>query len=122
MGPGALDARPPAPIEDRRVEIRRSAGLVSFWIHVSPRAARERVGGEHGGALRVAVREPPVEGAANEACVRVLARALGVQRAAVDLDPGARGRRKPVRVAGEPERLEAVLRRLAAMAEESAVR
>jgi uncharacterized protein YggU (UPF0235/DUF167 family) len=89
---------------------------VSFWIHVTPRAAHERVGGVHGGALRVAVREPPVEGEANAGCVRALARALGVGRADVGLDPAAKGRRKRVQVAGDPQALEGRLRGLAGMA------
>jgi uncharacterized protein (TIGR00251 family) len=103
------------------LDIRRLAHGVVFWIHVTPRAPRERVGGGHGDALRVAVREPPVEGEANAGCVRALARALGVARAAVDLDPGAKGRRKRVQVAGEPAELERRLRALAGMAGPGAV-
>jgi uncharacterized protein YggU (UPF0235/DUF167 family) len=87
---------------------------VAFWIHVSPRASRVRVGGVRGDALRVAVPQPPVEGAANAACLRALAAALGVTRNAVTLDPASRGRRKAVQVAGDPGVLEATLARLAA--------
>jgi uncharacterized protein len=71
------------------------------------------VGGSYGDALRVAVREPPLEGEANAACVRALAEALGVTRRAVILDLGARGRRKRVHVEGDPMRLEARIRVLA---------
>jgi uncharacterized protein (TIGR00251 family) len=80
------------------LSLRRSSDGVSFWIHVSPRASRERFGGLHGDALRVAVKEPPVEGAANAACVHVIARALGVGRDSVELDPASKGRRKLVRI------------------------
>lgn len=103
------------------LDIRRLSHGVAFWIHVTPRAPRERVGGVHDGALRVAVREPPVEGEANASCVRALARELGVGRAAVDLPPGAKGRRKRVQVAGEPAALEERLRALAGMAGPGAV-
>ena len=72
------------------------------------------MGGSHGDALRVAVRQPPVEGAATAACVQALAEALGVVKSAVILDPGARGRRKRVRVEGDPLRLEERIRILAA--------
>lgn len=87
---------------------------VAFWIHVTPRARRAQVGGLHGDALRVAVREPPVEGAANDACGRALAGALGVRRADVHVDPGARSRRKRVHVRGEPAMLARRLRVLGA--------
>ncbi len=46
------------------------------------------------------VRAAPVEGAANEAVVRLLADALGVSRAAIRLLTGSTGRRKLVQVEG----------------------
>jgi uncharacterized protein (TIGR00251 family) len=96
------------------ISIRQSPEGISFWIHVTPRARRERVGGRHGDALRVSVSAPPLEGAANRACAAALAQALGVRRSAVDLDPAARGRRKRVRVAGDAANLEQRLLALAA--------
>jgi uncharacterized protein (TIGR00251 family) len=90
-----------------------SAEGVSLWIHVTPRARRSAVGGVRGDALRVNVTEPPVGGAANEACARQLARALGVRRRAVALDPGARGRRKRVHIEGDSQDLARRLRELA---------
>jgi hypothetical protein len=91
---------------------RRPAGGFSFWIHVSPRARRANVGGLHGDALRVAVRAAPEAGRANAACVDALADAFGVARADVAL-AGATGRRKRVRIDGDPEALE---RRFAVLA------
>jgi uncharacterized protein YggU (UPF0235/DUF167 family) len=86
-------------------ELAQTETGVAFWIHVSPRSRRPQVGGVHGDALCVAVPEPPIDGAANEGCARALARALGVRRAAVALDPHSTGRRKRVRIEGDPERL-----------------
>jgi hypothetical protein len=92
-----------------------SAAGIAFWIHVSPGAKREAVGGTHADALRVAVQAPPREGRANAACLGALARAFGVKRAAVALDLAARGRRKRVQIAGNAKDLAA---RLAALAGE----
>ncbi len=86
---------------------------MAFWIHVTPRARHRRVGGTHGGALRVRVDAPPIEGRANDACCRTLAEALGVAASAVALEAGARGRRKRVRVTGEAAAVEQRLRSLA---------
>ena len=52
------------------------------------------MGGRRDGALVVRVSAPPVEGAANEAVIEAVARALGVPRAAVTIERGHRGRRK----------------------------
>ena len=86
---------------------------LAFWIHVTPRARREAVGGFQGDALRVAVAAPPVEGKANAACVNALAEAFGVKRGDVAIHPGAKGRRKRVRLRGETRALEAKLQKLA---------
>jgi uncharacterized protein (TIGR00251 family) len=90
-----------------------SAAGIAFWIHVSPGAKREAVGGARGDALRVAVQAPPLEGRANAACVDALARAFAVRRSAVALDPAARGRRKRVQISGNPAELSARLVALA---------
>jgi hypothetical protein len=86
---------------------------LAFWIHVTPRARREAVGGRQGDALRVAVKAPPVGGKANAACVEALAEAFGVERRDVEVHSGARGRRKRVRVTGETRVLEEKLQKLA---------
>ena len=73
---------------------------VRFDVHLQPRASRSEIVGEHGGALRVRVAAPPVDGAANEALVDLLARALGVPRRDVRIVGGATSRRKVVEVDG----------------------
>jgi uncharacterized protein (TIGR00251 family) len=50
------------------------------------------------GELRVRIAAPPVEGAANAALLRLIARELGVAAGAVRLVTGETGRRKTVAV------------------------
>ncbi|NMC68450.1 MAG: YggU family protein [Myxococcales bacterium] len=69
-------------------------------IVVQPRASREGVGPVQGDRLKVRIHAPPVDDAANEALVRLLAETLGVPRAAVTLAAGRTGRRKTVKIAG----------------------
>jgi len=69
-------------------------------IVVQPRASREGIGPVQGDRLKVRVHAPPVEDAANEAVVRLLAETLGMPRSAVTLAAGRTGRRKTVKIAG----------------------
>jgi hypothetical protein len=80
--------------------LRPNADGIELKVRVQPRAARTVIVGEHGGALKIRVNAPPVDGAANEALVRFLAEQLGVRRAAVTISGGASGRAKVIRVAG----------------------
>lgn len=100
----------------RALRIDETRAGLAFWIHVSPRARRVRVGGLHGDALAVAVRAPPVEGKANAACVRALAEALSIRRADVSLALSSRGRRKRVEIVGDPDALRQRLHSLASEA------
>ncbi len=69
-------------------------------VHVQPRAKREEIAGWQGERLRLRVTAPPVEGAANEAVVRLLADLLGVRRSQVTITRGVKSREKTVVVEG----------------------
>ncbi|MGH2721301.1 MAG: DUF167 domain-containing protein, partial [Actinomycetota bacterium] len=65
-----------------------------------PRAARSAVVGLHGGAVKVKVQAPALEGRANDALLALVAGALGVPRSRVTLVAGAHSRWKRVVAAG----------------------
>lgn len=75
-------------------------GNLEFEVRVVPRASRSEVVGEHDGALRVRIAAPPVEGAANDELVRLLAREFNVRRAAVQITAGLASKNKQVRIHG----------------------
>ena len=75
-------------------------GSIVFRVRVVPRASRSEIVGEHEGALRVRIAAPPVEGAANEELVRLLAGTLGAPRRNISITAGQSSRLKTVRVAG----------------------
>jgi uncharacterized protein len=72
-------------------------------VRVQPRAARDEVVGWREQTLRIRVSAPPVDGRANEAVERLLARAAGVAPSAVRVVGGATGRDKLVRITGLTE-------------------
>jgi hypothetical protein len=73
---------------------------VTLRARVQPRASRDAIAGVRDGALIVRVTAAPVEGAANDAVVRLLGRALGVAPSAIRLLRGASGREKVLRLEG----------------------
>jgi uncharacterized protein (TIGR00251 family) len=73
---------------------------VSVRVRVQPRASRDAITGERDGALVVRLTAPPVEGAANEALVRLIGKALGLPPSAVRILRGEAGRDKLVHIRG----------------------
>ena len=72
-------------------------------VRVTPRAGRDEIAGSREGVLQVRLRAPPVEGQANEALRRLLAKRLDVAPSAVEIVAGASSRSKWVRVEGLSE-------------------
>jgi len=70
----------------------------TLQIWVRPGSSHTRVGGEHAGALAVAVAAKAVDGAATDAALTALAQALEVPRRGVWLVRGAAARQKIVGV------------------------
>ena len=80
--------------------IEPTADGVVITVRVIPRASRAGLAGTRGDALLVRLQSAPVEGAANDELVEVLAKALQVPRRAVTIVAGDRSRQKRVSVAG----------------------
>jgi uncharacterized protein len=83
-----------------RFHVQARDGAVRFAVRVQPRASRSEVSGLHGEALKVRLSAPPVDGAANEALIALLADVLAVSRRAVRIVAGASARTKLVEVVG----------------------
>lgn len=69
-------------------------------VRVTPRAGRDEIAGIRGETLLVRVTAPPEGGRANEAVLRLIARALRVPARDVELVRGARSREKAIRIEG----------------------
>ena len=85
-----------------------------FVVRVTPRSGQDRIDGMRDGVLRVRLAAPPVDGRANEALVRFLARTLGVPPRDVRVARGETSRNKVVEIDGLDA--EEVQRRLEAAA------
>ncbi len=72
-------------------------------VRLTPRASREGIEGVRDGVLQVRVSAPPVDGAANEALLRLLAKRLGMPRSALTIVLGDTARTKVVEVDGLDE-------------------
>jgi uncharacterized protein len=69
-------------------------------VHVVPNAKSDSVVGMHGGAIKIKLHAPAVEGKANAGLVRFLAEQMKVPRHAIVLQRGHNSRDKLIRVDG----------------------
>ena len=84
----------------QELKITERDGAVRFAVRVQPRSSRLGIIGLHGTALKVCVHAPPVDGAANDEVIDVLADAFKVPRRDVRIVSGEGSRNKVVEVNG----------------------
>ena len=74
-------------------------GAVTFDVRVVPRSSRSEIVGEHDGALKVRIASPPVDGAANEELIKLLAKHFDVSKSDVEIVAGETSKSKRIKIA-----------------------
>ena len=72
--------------------------MIQLTIRVVPRASKPGFAGARGGAILVRLGSPPVEGAANEELIQMIAQAFGVAKRDVAIVAGEHSKLKRVAV------------------------
>jgi uncharacterized protein (TIGR00251 family) len=72
--------------------------MARLTVRVHPRARRSAITGRFGDAWKLDLAAPPVDGKANEECVRFVAELVGVPRARVSVVLGKTSRTKVIEV------------------------
>lgn len=87
---------------------RRNADVITLALHLQPGAKRSEIAGLHGAALKIRLAAAPIEGRANEALLKFIAKLFGVPLRHVELKQGGQSRHKVVAITGsaiDPESL-----------------
>jgi len=81
--------------------VRDVADGCTVSVRVQSGAKKSAVLGLHGGAVKIALSAPPVDGKANDALIAFVAEKVGLPRARVSLLSGMTNRNKVLRVTGK---------------------
>jgi uncharacterized protein (TIGR00251 family) len=77
---------------------RHDRGNITLTLHVQPGAKRSEIAGLHGDALKIRLAAPPIEGRANEALLKFIAKLFDVPLRQVELKRGEQSRHKVILV------------------------
>ena len=76
---------------------------VSVKVHANPKSSKNMIAGWKEDVLYIKITAPPVEGAANEAIIKFLAKELGVKKNQISLEKGDKSREKRFVISGVTE-------------------
>lgn len=82
------------------IPVQENAKGIAFAVKVHPRARKNAITGTVGGALKLALTAPPVDGKANQAVIEFFADLFAIPRSSVTIASGETSRSKIVRIAG----------------------
>jgi len=92
------------------ISVTESDQGIVFQVRVVPRSSRSEIAGIRDDVLKVRLKAPPVEGKANDECIRFFAALLGVKRDRVRILSGLKSKTKTIAVSGVQKKdLEAVV-------------
>jgi uncharacterized protein (TIGR00251 family) len=77
--------------------------MARLTVKVHPRAKRSAIAGRLGEAWKLSLAAPPVDGKANDECLRFFAELAGVPRSRVRIVTGLTSRIKVVEIEGVPQ-------------------
>ncbi len=90
--------------------VRETEKGLLLQVRVLPRSSRCEVAGIQDGALKIKITSPPLEGKANDECVRFFADQLRIRKSQIEIVSGHKARKKTVAIAGlKKTELEALL-------------
>jgi uncharacterized protein (TIGR00251 family) len=69
-------------------------------VYLQPKSSKNEVVGPYRDGFKVKVTAPPVEGKANEALIRLLAKELGISPSRIEILKGRHSREKTLRIPG----------------------
>jgi uncharacterized protein (TIGR00251 family) len=78
----------------------RDKQTATLSVRVIPRSSRSEIVGLIGDELKIRLKSPPVDGAANDELVRLLAKEFGVSRSDVEIISGHTSKQKRIRING----------------------
>ena len=86
--------------------------MIQLVIRVIPRASKPGIAGVRDGALLVRLQSPPVEGAANDELIALIAKAFGIAKRDVTIISGEHAKLKRVAISTDQSGINSVLRTL----------
>jgi uncharacterized protein (TIGR00251 family) len=70
--------------------------MTTIPFYIQPRASKTEVVGFFGEAIKIRIKAPPVDGAANKELIRFLSKALRISKSSIRIATGETSRRKHI--------------------------
>ncbi len=91
------------------VKVTKTNSGIKFSIQVIPKSSKNFMSITEEGSIKLKIVTPPVEGKANETCIKYIAGILRVPKSRVQISSGTKSKLKIIEVQGDPDILHDML-------------
>ncbi|KPA18302.1 hypothetical protein MHK_001473 [Candidatus Magnetomorum sp. HK-1] len=85
--------------------LKHHADSVDIQLAIQPRSSENKIVGLMDNRLKVKLKAPPVDGAANKMCIQFLSKTLGIPKSNIEIVSGQSSRKKKIRIKGDPKEI-----------------
>ena len=78
------------------IQLKETASSLSFKVLAVPNSSITSIVGEHDHSLKIKLAAPPVDGKANQLCLKYLAKQLKIAKTSLDITSGHSSKRKQI--------------------------
>ena len=82
------------------LEIQEVKDGIIFSVRVQPRSSKNEIIGAQSDKLKVKLISPPVENAANQLCIKLFSKWLGISKSRIQIISGLKNRNKKIKIEG----------------------
>ena len=82
------------------LNIKNHGDGIQFLAVIQPRSSKNKVCGLQGESLKIRLTSPPVDGAANKMCIKLLAKQMDINSSQIHIVSGKKGRNKVIHIKG----------------------
>jgi len=90
---------------NNNIKITKLKNGIKFGVKVIPNSSKCEISGIIEENLKIKLNVPPVEGKANEKCIKFLAKLLGVPKTSIEIASGETAKNKVLFIKGDAEEL-----------------
>ncbi|MEE9165168.1 MAG: DUF167 domain-containing protein [Nitrospinota bacterium] len=73
---------------------------ITIAVRVQPRSSKNEIIGMRSDKLKVKLTSPPVENAANQLCIKLFSKRLGINKSKIQIISGLKNRNKKIKIDG----------------------
>jgi len=83
----------------------QQSDCLEVYLYIQPRSSENKIVGLIDNRLKIKLKAPPVDGAANKMCIKFLSKTFHISKSKIEIVSGHNNRKKKLRIDGDSQKI-----------------